>query len=43
MVFTCSVNSGLYAVHYARAFDGRNIHFDVKDTGEVSLSTNYAM
>lgn len=42
-VSICSVNTGLYAVHYARAFDGQNIHFDVKDKGEVSLSTYYTL
>jgi hypothetical protein len=32
-----SVNSGLYAVHYARAFDGENIRFDVKEPSEVFI------
>ncbi|RLM85111.1 hypothetical protein C2845_PM04G23970 [Panicum miliaceum] len=29
--FFIGSNSGLYAVHYARAFDGENIHHDVKE------------
>lgn len=30
------VNSGLYAMHYARAFDDENLHYDVKEPTDVS-------
>lgn len=31
-----SPNSGLYVVHYARVFDGQNIHYNVKEPTDVS-------
>ncbi|KAJ1258006.1 hypothetical protein BS78_10G040600 [Paspalum vaginatum] len=33
-----SANTGLYVVHYARAFDGQRVDFDLKEQSESNLA-----